>query len=137
MVFIVSFFFECCYVVSLLFWLLGWCVVGAGLLDLVVSLFTYSLLITRRRPVRGISMGNICLVPSGVPRCPNNIPTVVGFLSSGIGCPIRTRGGTVSKHIVIRFMIVRSKALDRTGMVENISPLLSRRTLHIMGRVPG
>lgn len=73
----------------------------------------------------------------GVPRCPNNVSTVVRFVNGGVGCPMTTRGTGVRKEIIVRFVISGRKGVVYPEMVHNTSPLLSTRTVHLAAVVPG
>lgn len=72
-----------------------------------------------------------------VPRFPNNVKRYLGFLKGGVGCPIRTRGTKMRKGIVMRFMIRGSNGVTGPGIIEDVSPSLSNRTVQIVSVVPG
>lgn len=86
---------------------------------------------TRPRP-RGIFS-----VMRRVPRFPNNRTRVVRFVDGGVGCPAVTRRGNARKHMAYRFIMNTSNGIHSIGILENMSPCLSGRTIHIVVSVPG
>lgn len=88
---------------------------------------------TRRRDQRRVMFRII----RGVPRFPNNMEGVGRFVGDRLHCPIVTRRGKARNRIVTRFMVRTSNALSSLGVIGDMSPLLSTRTVHIVGRVPG
>lgn len=87
----------------------------------------------RRRPSRR----RVFRMMRGTPRFPNNVPTYLRFLCGGVGCPPVTRRGNARKRIILRFIIRHSNDVNSVGIMGDISPCLSGRTLHIIGAVPG
>lgn len=68
---------------------------------------------------------------------PNNSTTLVRCVTRGLHCPGVRKSYGVRKEIVINFAIGRSKALDSVGIVGDVSPAFSRRTVQMIGDVPG
>lgn len=72
-----------------------------------------------------------------VPGFPKKVPNLVRCLTEGVGCPAVTRGGGRRNEIVLRVVINGSKDVSGVGMLHDVSPLLSTRTVHMIDAVPG
>lgn len=85
-------------------------------------------------PPRG---SGVCSAYSVVPRFPNKRGTLLRFLTGGVGCPARTRRRKGRKGMIIAFIVRGSKDVAGTGIARTLCPSLSRRSLQVIGSVPG
>lgn len=68
--------------------------------------------------------------------CPGKRRKVVRCVTGAMGCPTCTETGKTSKAMLIRFIVGGGNGASRFRIIQKISPLLSRRTLQMMGKVP-
>lgn len=71
-----------------------------------------------------------------VPGCPNKARNLVHCLTGGVGCPISTRGDGARKHIIMRVVVSGRNHIADPGVIRDISPSLSTRTVHMVANVP-
>lgn len=78
----------------------------------------------------------MCSVIGATPRFPKKVGTYLRFLCGGVACPTRTVRDGRRNRIIVRFIIAGGNGVVSPGIIGDMSPSLSTRTVQVVGLVP-